>query len=99
MARKSGRNDEPCTLHYRDGRSEARRLGWEDLQPKEGRAQIPDGTVIERPVMNDTLPGGAVRRTIRYVAPFSLANREEDYRIAWSHFEQRLKSAAKSEAA
>lgn len=32
---------------------------------------------------------GPVRRTIQYVAPFSLADREEDYRIAWAHFASR----------
>ena len=47
------------------------------------------GTVIERPVMDDTLPGGPVRRTIQYVAPFSLADGEQDYRIAWAHFASR----------
>ena len=47
------------------------------------------GTVIERPVMDDTLPGGPVRRTIQYGAPFSLADREEDYRTAWAHFASR----------
>ena len=50
---------------------------------------MPDGTVIERPVMDDTLPGGPVRGTVQYVAPFRLADRQEDYRIAWAHFASR----------
>jgi hypothetical protein len=89
LPRKAGRNGRPCTLNYPDGRTETRRLGWEDLQPESGRQQTPAGTIIERPVMDDTRPGGPVRRTIQYVAPFSLADREADYRIAWTHFEQR----------
>ncbi len=40
-------------------------------------------------VMDDTLPGGPVRGTIQYVAPLSLADREQDCRIAWAHFASR----------
>ncbi len=89
LPRKAGRNDAACTLRFPDSKTKASRLGWEDIQPKDGQPQVPDGTVIERPVMDDTLPGGPVRRTIQYVAPFSLADREEDYRTAWAHFDQR----------
>ena len=94
LPRSSARNDAPCTLLRPDGRVETRRTGWEDLRPKNGTPQVPDGTIIERPVMDDTLPGGPVRRTIQYVAPFSLADREEDYRIAWAHFESRQAAKA-----
>jgi hypothetical protein len=93
LPRKVGRNEKLCTIRYPDGRSEVRRLGWEDVQPKVGQPQVPDGTVIERPIRDDTLPGGAVDRVIRYVAPFALADREADYRTAWAHFEQRNKGA------
>ena len=58
-------------------------------RPEDGKPKVPDGTIIERPVMDDTLPGGPVRRTIQYVAPFSLADREQDYRIAWAPFASR----------
>lgn len=92
LPRKAGRNDATCTLWSPDGKTTTSRLGWEDVQPKDGKSQVPDGTVIERPVMDDTLPGGPVRRTIQYVAPFSLADREEDYRIAWAHFASRASS-------
>ena len=83
------------------------RLGWEDIQPKIVRQQtdsvlktesvllcqpqVPDGTVIERPILDDTLPGGPVQRNITYVAPFTLANREADYRIAWAFFSREAK--------
>lgn len=89
LPRKAGRSDRPCALRYQDGRTESCRLGWEDVQSKEGQLQLPDGTVIARPVRDDTLPGGPVDRTIQYVAPFALADREADYRTAWAHFEQR----------
>ncbi len=89
LPRKAGRNDRPCILQFPDGRIETRRLGWEDVQPGVGKSQIPDGTLIERPVRDDTLPGGYVDKTIQYVSPFALADREADYRTAWAHFEQR----------
>lgn len=89
LPRKAGRNDRPCTVRYPDGRTEARRLGWEDIQPKDGKSPASVGTVIERTVRDDTLPTGPVDRSIQYVAPFALADREADYRTAWAHFEQR----------
>jgi hypothetical protein len=33
---------------------------------------------------------GPVERDITYVAPFTKCDREEDYRTAWKHFEERL---------
>lgn len=89
LPRKSGRKDKQATLRYPDGRAETRRLGWEDVQPKDGRPQVADGTVIERTIRDGTQPGDPVPRVIKYVAPFSLADREADYRTAWAHFEQR----------
>jgi len=78
-----------CTIVYPEGREAKKRLGWEDLQPKDGKPQVPDGTRIKRPVMDDTMPGGPVERIIEYVAPFGLADREQDYRVAWVEFERR----------
>jgi hypothetical protein len=93
LPRKAGRNDRPCTLRYPDGRKETSRLGWEDVLPKDGKPQVPDGTLIDRPIRDDTAPGGPVDRVVQYVAPIALADRETDYRIAWAHFEQRTKGA------
>jgi len=56
-----------------------------------GKPKIPDGTKIHRTVMDDTLPGGPREKTITYVAPFYLPNREEDYRVAWEVFTERFK--------
>jgi hypothetical protein len=91
LPRKAGRNDRPCKLVYPDGRTEGRRLGWDDLQPMPGNPRVADGTVIERSVQDDTHSSGPIDRKIRYVAPFALADREADYRTAWAHFEQRKK--------
>ena len=57
-------------------------LGWEDIK------DMTSGTV-ERTITDDTMPGGAIERTIIYEAPFTLCNREEDYQIAWEGFEVR----------
>jgi hypothetical protein len=56
-----------------------------------GKPKIPDGTKIHRTVMDDTLPGGPREKTITYVAPFYLPDREEDYRVAWNVFTERFK--------
>lgn len=89
LPRKPGKKDEPCTLIHPDGRRESKRLGWDDVMPKDGKPQLAEGTVIERMVLDDTQPGGPINRIIRYTAPFTLADREADYRVAWAHFDRR----------
>lgn len=87
--RKAGSRDKDCTIEYPDGCVVKKRVGWEDIQPKDGQPQVPDDTRIKRPVMDDTMPGGPIERVIEYVAPFGLADREADYRLAWAEFERR----------
>lgn len=93
LPRKAGKRDVDCTVRMPDGSSKTGRLGWEDVQPAldhNGSLQprVPDGTVIERPILDDNQPGGPIQRTIQYIGPFTLADREADYRIAWTHFEK-----------
>lgn len=47
----------------------------------------PAGYVFARTIMDDTMPGGPVERTIEYVAPFDCCDREQDYETAWKFFE------------
>jgi hypothetical protein len=61
------------------GRGAARSTGWEDIQHET------IGT-FTRTILDDTLPGGPVERTISYEAPWSLCDRVEDYRAAWEFF-------------
>jgi hypothetical protein len=94
LPRKAGKRDADCIVRLSDGTTKTGRLGWEDVQPsfdQSGNLQtkVPDGTVIERPILDDTQPGGPIHRTIQYTAPFTLADREADYRVAWAHFEAR----------
>lgn len=47
------------------------------------------GQVFCRTIMDDTMPGGPVERTIEYVAPFDRCDREQDYETAWKFFEEK----------
>jgi hypothetical protein len=81
---RTGSARAPATrIIHPDGRTVSGNHGWQDVR------DAPDGTVIEQDILDDTLPSGLHRKTRRWVAPFALANREEDYRIAWEFFERR----------
>lgn len=49
----------------------------------------PAGKVFTREIEDDTMPGGPVKRTIEYVAPFDKCDREKDYETAWKFFEEK----------
>ncbi|MEA1967618.1 MAG: hypothetical protein U9N77_05320 [Thermodesulfobacteriota bacterium] len=58
-------------------------VGWEDIKDmQKGK--------IERNIVDDTQPGGAVERTIVYEAPFDRCDREKDYEDVWQNFKKRL---------
>lgn len=63
------------------GRGVNKTTGWEDI------ADMASGTV-SRTIVDNTMPGGPVERTITYEAPFDRCDRVEDYRIAWEFFEK-----------
>lgn len=62
------------------GRGANKEIGWEDI------AEMSSGAV-SRTIMDDTLPGGPIERTITYEAPFDRCDRVQDYRLAWKSFE------------
>lgn len=64
------------------GRGAAKEIGWEDI------AEMQSGSV-SRTILDDTLPGGPVERTITYEAPFDRCDRVGDYRVVWEYFEGR----------
>lgn len=76
------------TVIWPDGRTKQGQWGWDEIKAMWKRGELPDGTRIERQVMDDTLPGGPTARTRSWVAPFALASREDDYRTAWGFFER-----------
>ncbi|MDY6988933.1 MAG: hypothetical protein SWQ30_12855 [Thermodesulfobacteriota bacterium] len=57
---------------------------WNDIK------EMQSGTV-ERIVIDDTMPGGPIERTITYEAPFDRCDREKDYEVVWAEFEGRFK--------
>lgn len=63
------------------GRGPNKTTGWEDICDKTS------GTV-SRTIVDDTLPGGPMERTITYEAPFDRCDRVEDYKTAWAFFER-----------
>lgn len=64
-------------------------LGF-DRKEWEGNVKgAPAGKVFTREIEDDTMPGGPVKRTIEYVAPFDKCDREQDYETAWKFFEEK----------
>lgn len=60
------------------------RVEWEEIKNAESG-------VFTRTIIDDTMPGGPVERTIEYVAPFDRCDREKDYEEVWANFEERFK--------
>lgn len=50
------------------------------------------GQKFYRTIIDDTMPGGPVERTIEYVAPFDKCDRIEDYKTAWEFFTKKYES-------
>ena len=88
LPRKRGKKDPEITLTLPDGKSRPIQ-GWEELRQLQESGHLPDGSTATTTVTDDTLPGGPRKVERRYTAPFALANREEDYKIAWEFFEER----------
>ena len=44
---------------------------------------------VNQEIVDDTIPGGPIKRTIEYVAPFDRCDREQDYETAWKFFEEK----------
>ena len=82
LKRKAGKKDSPCRIIHPDGAITEQPLGWEDAR------QLPDGTQIQRTIMDDTLPGGPREKTFTYIAPFDRCDREQDYRTVWVAFDK-----------
>jgi Eco57I restriction-modification methylase/N-6 DNA Methylase len=81
LPRKGGTSQPKARITLPDGTERAGQFGWEDVQ------SLPDGTVVQQWVQDDTLPTGPYLKERRWVAPFIRASREDDYRTAWPFFE------------
>jgi hypothetical protein len=92
LPRKGGRTTADVTWTTPDGRSKTGKFGWGDILQKQQDGSLPAGSTVTTTVIDDTQPGGPRTRTRSYTAPFALASREEDYRIAWAFFESQATS-------
>jgi hypothetical protein len=86
LPRKGSRATPFVTVKVPGAKLKHERLGWDDIRSMQEDGSLPDGSVVEFDVVDDTQPGGSRVVTRKYVAPFATANREEDYRIAWEFF-------------
>jgi hypothetical protein len=80
LPRKGGTAQPRARITLPDGTVREGQFGWEDVQ------HLPEGTVVQQWVQDDTLPTGPYLKERRWVAPFARASREEDYRLAWAFF-------------
>ena len=62
------------------------RKTWENVV-----RNLPAGKSYFHTILDDTVQGGPVERTIEYVAPFDRCDREQDYETAWKFFEEKYK--------
>ena len=86
LDRKGSKKSAKTRITWPDGKTQDGNHGWEDLY-KDGEFLFPDGAKVEMTVTDDTLPGGPRQVTRTFTAPFARANREDDYRTAWTFFE------------
>ncbi len=87
LPRKGGRSTADVTITYPDGHSKTSKFGWDDIHQMQEAGTLPAGSTVTTAVIDDTQPGGPQTRTRSYTAPFALASREADYRIAWAFFD------------
>ena len=62
------------------------RKTWENVV-----RNLPAGKSYFHTILDDTVQGGPVERTIEYVAPFDRCDREQDYETAWKFFEEKYR--------
>ena len=87
LPRKGSKNTPDMTFTTPDGRSKTGKYGWDDIRQMQEIGTLPAGSTVTTTVQDDTQPGGPQTRTRQYIAPFALASRETDYRIAWEFFQ------------
>jgi hypothetical protein len=87
LLRKGSRSTADVTYTTPAGRSKTGKFGWDDLRQMQEAGTLPAGSTVTTTVIDDTQPGGPQTRPRSYTAPFALASREADYRIAWAFFQ------------
>jgi hypothetical protein len=87
LPRKVDRQEAQVTITYPNGTQITGAYGWDYIRQLQEQGSLPEGTIVSQTVRNDTLPTGPFQQERRYIAPFTLASREDDYRLAWEFFE------------
>lgn len=64
-------------------------VGFDRREWENGVKGAASGQKFYRTIIDDTMPGGPIERTIEYVAPFDCCDREKDYETAWKFFEEK----------
>lgn len=86
LPRNGSRTTPDVTFTTPDGHSKTGKFGWDAVRQMQEAGTLPAGSTVTTTVQDDTQPGGPQTRTRHYTAPFALASREADYRIAWEFF-------------
>jgi hypothetical protein len=94
LPRKASRNVPDVTFTTPDGRSRTGKYGWDDIRQMQEAGTLPAGSTVTATMQDDTQPGGPQTCTRQYIAPFALASRETDYRIAWVFFQSNVPATA-----
>lgn len=63
---------------------------WRDVEHMTTERGYTGHDRIERPILDNTHPGGPRERTLVYEAPFDRCDREADYAVVWAEFERRF---------
>jgi hypothetical protein len=87
LSRNANHNSPDVTLKMADGSSKTGKYGWDDIHQMQEAGTLQAGSTVTTTVRDDTQRGGTQLRIRQYTAPFALANREADYRIAWKFFQ------------
>ena len=64
-------------------------IGFSRFEWENNIKDAPAGQRFYRNIVDDTMPGGPIERTIEYIAPFDRCDREQDYETAWQFFEEK----------
>ena len=89
LPRNGSRTNTDVSYITPDGRGKTGQFGWDDIRQMQEAGTLPAGSTVTTTVQDDTQPGGPQARIRTYIAPFALASREADYRIAWEFFENK----------
>jgi len=80
LPRKAKRGDVSYAIDSPSHHSTNVALGWEDIGSLES-------VRIRRQLVDNTQPAGPIQREIEYIAPFTICDREQQFRDAWAAFD------------